>query len=139
MITKSRSLLPHRKLCEQVLNRAGFLPAADQALLEHVLARGVLPREIARLEGGGDARVRAIQERVRSLVRRLLHPDVVCVIRHHEQWPEDLRQTALALWVRGETLRDNARSRGLTIYRVRQHVQAIRALIDQTQRRKGRK
>ena len=138
MIAKSRSVLCDRKLCELVLNRADFLPVADQALLENVLGRGVLPRDLARLEGGGNARVRAIQERVRCLVRRLLHPDVACVIRQHDNWPLDLRRTALALWVRGESVGAHARSRGLTIYRVRQHVLAIRALIQQTRRARSR-
>jgi len=127
MVDERRKSLRIRDLYETVLNRAHFLEAPDQALLEQVIGRGVRPIEVAKVAG---LSTRTVQRRVRLLTRRLLDPRVEYVLRHYHQWPAPLSQIALGVWARQWTLRKTADRLGLSLHQVRQHVAAVRGLID---------
>jgi DNA-directed RNA polymerase specialized sigma24 family protein len=127
MVTDRRNKLDVREMSERILNRAEFLDPEDRALLEQVLERGVPPREIAVLSGRS---TRSVQRRVRNLMRRLADPGVVCVLREHRRWERPTGAVALAVWVRGWTLRHTAERLGLSLHRVRQQVATVRGRIE---------
>ncbi len=126
MIADRRKMLDYRDFHDQVLNRARFLDPVDRTLVEQVLAKGVLPRELAVVAG---VSTRSIQRRVRELLGRLNDPQVLAVLRQHGSWEPEVAEVALAVWVRRWTLRDTARRMNLSLHQVRQHVLAIRTLI----------
>lgn len=127
MVDERRKSMEVRDLYDAVLNRAHFLDPPDQALLEQVLGRGVRPIEVAKVAGFS---TRTVQRRVRQLTRRLLDARVEYVLRHYHQWPSPLPQIALAVWARQWTLRQTADRMNLSLHQVRQHVAAVRGLID---------
>jgi DNA-directed RNA polymerase specialized sigma24 family protein len=126
MIADRRRMLDHRDFHEQLLNRARFLDPADRVLVEQVLAKGVLPREVAVVAGRS---TRSVQRRLRQVLRRLNDPQVLTVLRMHERWDPILAQVALAVWVRRWTLRQTAARLNLSLHQVRQHTLAIRTLL----------
>lgn len=115
-----------REASEVLLGRAVFLPASDRALLEQVYDRGVKPRQIAAVTGES---TRAVQRRVRILVRRLCDPQVVAVLRHHRQWDRTTARVAIAYWVHRRTLHETAHDLKLTLHQVRQQLQLVRGLL----------
>jgi DNA-directed RNA polymerase specialized sigma24 family protein len=135
MIADRRKMIDYRDFHDQVLNRARFLDPVDRTLVEQVLAKGVLPRELAVVAG---VSTRSIQRRVRELLSRLNDPQVLAVLRQHGQWEPEVAEVALAVWVRRWTLRDTARRMNLSLHQVRQHVLAIRTLIGVAGRPQGR-
>ena len=117
MVDDKRKSMEIRDLYETVLNRAHFLDAPDQALLEQVLGRGVRPIEVAKVAG---LSTRTVQRRVRQLTRRLLDPRVEHVLRNYHQWPSPLSQIALAVWARQWSLRTTADRHTLSRNNVRE-------------------
>lgn len=126
MISTRRKLLANRALADQVRERAAYLHEPDRILVEQVIFNDVRPRELSVLTG---LTPRGIQRRVRILVRRLRHPEVLFVLREHPHWPDEMSDVALAVWVRGDRLRDVAKQMELSLHAVRQHVENIRGLI----------
>ena len=115
-----------RELAERVLMRSAWVDGPDRELLEQVLGRGVRPRSVAAVSG---VSVRTVQRRVAGLVKRLTDGDVEVVLRRHGQWPAETSSVALAVWVRGKTLRETAGELGMSLHRVRQEVQLVRGLL----------
>ena len=132
MITERRNRSARRHLAEQVLHRAGFLPSSERLILEQVYGAGVTPAHIAAVTGHSPS---VVQRRVRSLVRRLTHPDVVFVLNNHSDWAPEVRDVGMAMWVRGQTMRQTAFQLEMSLHAVRQHVEHIRGLIEQGRRR----
>jgi len=126
MVDEGRKASDVRDLYETVLVRAKFLDPRDRALLDQVLGRGVRPYEVAKV---AELSTRAVQRRVRLLIRRLLDPGVEYVIRHYHQWPRDVADVAIAVWVKRWSMRRTADHFDLSLHRVRQHVEATRGLI----------
>jgi len=120
---------------EKVLARAQHLDKSDRVLLEQVLDKGLRASDLAIVSG---VSVRTMQRRVQRLCRRLTDPQVIYVLRHHEQWERQTARIAMAVWVRGWTLRETAKRLGTTLHHVRQNVNAANALIDMGTRRQQR-
>lgn len=115
-----------RDLSDLLLLRCAWLDEADRELIEQVVGRGVRPSSIAAVTG---VTPRAVQRRVTKLVDRLTDAEVLMVLRQHGRWPATTSSVALAVWVRGRTLRQVADELGLTLHEVRQHVQRTRGLL----------
>jgi len=116
-----------RQWADRVLQRSAFLSPPDRTLLRQVLGEGARPADLAHVTG---VSARTIQRRVRNLAKRLTNPEVVHILRHHRRWPRTTAAVALALYVRGLTQRQAAEQLGLSLHQLRQHAQAIRALLD---------
>lgn len=121
-----RKVSGYRVGSEEVLARAEWLDADEAGVLRQVLGQGVLPRDVAAVAGRP---TRAIQRLVRSLIFRLSDPEVVCALRHQNDWPPDVARVALYLFVRNRTMKKTAEALNLTFHEVRQHAQAAKALI----------
>ena len=126
-----RKPMPHWELTgpiETLLSRAQHLPPSDQALLEQVLGRGVRTAELARAAG---LHPRLVQRRVRYLIARLTDPRVPAILQRCRNWPTRRRKIALRWWLAGQSQPQIAADLGLTIYQVRQHLLAARALAEE--------
>lgn len=112
-----------------VLRRAELLDPEDRLVLEQVLGNGVAAKDVAMLSGRSP---RSVQRQVRALMERLTDERVVAVLRQHHQWDPTRAAVAMAVWVRGWTLRRTAGELGLSLHRVREHVAAIRGMLEES-------
>ncbi|MEX2672541.1 MAG: hypothetical protein WD294_10565 [Phycisphaeraceae bacterium] len=126
MIVEQRRHVEVRDLAEEVLQRAELLDAADRALIEQVLGKGVLPREVAVVTG---VSTRCIQRRFRSLIQRLSDPKVLHIMRHRKQWDKLTADVATGVWIKGWSLRHTASQLGVSLHRIRQRVQTVRGIL----------
>ncbi len=133
MVFEFRNDFGRREAAEVILGRAEFLDEVDRVLLEQVLDKGVLMRQIALLSGKS---VRSVQKRVEVLSKRLIDPGVVYVIRHHGRWTRAMGKVALNVWVRKRTLRETARVMGMSLHQVRRAVEAVKGIIAEGMRGK---
>jgi len=126
MIATTRKSTDRNEQIQTLLERAYWLDSADQALLGAVYERGIPTRALAEAAGVSP---RTIQRRVGRLVERLKDPTVLIVLRDHTRWPGMTGEVALAVMVRGRTLRAAADELGLSLHEVRQLMQQAHALI----------
>lgn len=110
------------------MHRACFLDPPDRALLEQVFDKGVTPGDLAKAAGLHE---RSIQRRVRSLLRRLADPGVEYILRTHTEWPGELGDVALVLYVRGRSMRETADELNISLHKVRHYASVIDAIVDQ--------
>jgi hypothetical protein len=111
---------------EQALRLAEHLGKADAALLRAVLEQGRPLTEIALL-GGLDER--ALSRRVRGLLRRVSSPAFAMCVLYAGAWPEPLGRVARACVLEGQTIREAARTLGLSVHRVRTARAAVEAMV----------
>lgn len=130
--TTARSL--RRDVADRVLDRSEWLDQADRALVAQVIGNGARTGDLARIAGVSP---RTIQRRIAKLIDRLLDPEVVHVLREHQRWPAPTRSVALAVWVRGRTLRQAAAELRLSLHQVRQQLQLARGLMARATQRSG--
>lgn len=116
-----------REISDCVLLRAEWLGEADRALIEQVYGKGVRPADVAAVVG---CSTRMVQRRVANLVKRLMDPMIVFVLRNHGDWDKLTAGSALAVLVRGLTLRDAASELGVSLHYVRTRVQVVRGLFE---------
>jgi len=111
---------------DRLLMRADWLDRSDRALLVQVLGNGVRPADVADLLG---LSTRTVQRRIRRLVKRLNSPTTAAVLAHEGHWDRKTFAVAVAVWIRGWTLRRTAEHMNISLHRVRQHLQIARGLI----------
>ncbi len=116
-----------REVSDYVLMRAEWLSASDRALIEQVFGKGVRPADVAAIQGCSTL---VVQRRVANLVKRLLDPMVVFVLRYHRDWDKGTKKAALLVLVKGVTLRRAASELGVTLHCVRNRVHVVRGLFE---------
>ncbi|MFA9479654.1 helix-turn-helix domain-containing protein [Phycisphaerales bacterium AB-hyl4] len=119
------NVLDRRDAAERLLQRAQYLAPHDRLLLEQIYRHGLSVADVARLLND---RPRTLQRRVKRLLTRLNDPLFRFVAGRLEMLPRDMQTTARLVVLEGKALRDTARSTGLTLHRVRQHLDAVRTL-----------
>jgi len=120
-----RSRVDRRDTVERLLHYAEYLAPGDRALLRAVYDRGMSVAEFARASG---ASAKFIRGRLRRLINRINAEEFQFTIRHMHAWPARRRAVATAMILHGLSMRDAARSLGMSIHQVRQHLQHIRVL-----------
>ncbi len=117
--------LEARRAAEAIVRRARFLRPDERALIEAVFAEGRTFPDIARLVR---TRPDALRRRVRRALRRADTDLFRFVADRRRAWPPGTRRVA-TLWIlEGHTLREVAARLGMTLYTVRKHADAVRAL-----------
>lgn len=114
-----------RKQAEQIVAKAMFLAPSDRALVLAVFRDHVTVEALARAAGTSAPRMR---RRLRSLVRRLLSWRFEWALRARHQWAPARRRVAEACYFQGLTQRQIARRFQISLYAVRSHLAALRAL-----------
>ncbi len=122
-----------RMLVEHILARSELLSPGDRALVHAVYRRNLNACDLSR---SMNRSARAVRGRLRGLGKRLLSPRFEFVLRHAHEWTPMRRGVAVACVIRGSTMREAARSLGLTHYAVRSHMAAVDALFQQWRGRK---
>ncbi|MFP4144835.1 MAG: hypothetical protein ACOCTI_03625 [Phycisphaeraceae bacterium] len=97
----------------------------DRLLLEQVYRHGLSVAEVARLTGRPR---RTLSRHVRQLLERVRDPLFRFVAGREELLPREVRSTARLVVLQGRSLREAGRATGLSLYRVRQHMQTVREL-----------
>jgi len=114
--------------------RAAFLPAADRILIEGYFREG---RTIKTLAEAADVPPRAMSRRIRRLSQRLLSDRFAFVLRNYESWSPARRRVATATILHGYSMRAAADRLRMSLYNVRRHSEAIRALYETDQRQRA--
>lgn len=120
-----------RDHAELLTQRAAWISAPDRELVEAVYREGHSVASYVRAHRGlGFERwtERSARRRLRRLVERLASPRFAFVIAARSSWPTTRRRVAMAVVVQGQTLRDTARTLGLSLHAVRRHIDAVDAL-----------
>ena len=132
-----------------LVERAGWLPTADRALVEAVygegltviafvrrcLDRGIAPvdRTALSITEGGDASgsleawTRVARRRLRRLVARLESDRFMLVVGRRNAWATTRRRVAVTCVLQGRSLRQASRDLGLSLHTVRRHMEAVEA------------
>ena len=134
---------------ERLLHLAEHLPARDRWLLEQVYRHGIPLATLvqadfqshaqndaqtdAQASAPPDARTRRkrqrqLSRRLTGIVRRLRDPAFVLSATRPEVLPAHTRRTARHVFIHGRSLRGTAQRLGLSLHRVRAHVQTVREL-----------
>ena len=109
-----------RDAAETIVHRAAVLDEEDRALLEAVYDKGHTVQEVARLRGATEpAAVRRLRNRVRRLVTRVSEPRFVFVMTTRQHWSLMRRQVGERCVLRGDSMRQAARTLGLSLHAVR--------------------
>lgn len=116
-----------REVAAEIAAAGRFLETSDRDLVRTIFENGVSTARVARAMGKQPYEV---ARRVKRLVRRLNDPYTRFVISRHPNWPELRRNVGLRFFVRGVTQRRTAEQLGVTVHRVRQELQFIRALYE---------
>lgn len=114
-----------RSQVQMLLNLAQHLPKGDQVLLRQVFDLGISPGQIAQ---AARCNRHSIYRRIRSLLRRLNDPLFGFAVAHFETFDRTTRAVARAIVLHGLTQRQAARTTGLTVHLIRQHLQSLRTL-----------
>ncbi len=110
---------------DQVLDRAGWLPPPERALVESVFRDGRTAVEIAHLTRQDP---RAVRRRVRRAVDRALSDRVAFVMRARTRWTPTRRRVADLTILEGLSMRAASQRLGVSYHTVRRHKEAIEAL-----------
>ena len=130
-----------RAFADRMLERAIHLQAPDRTLIEASFRDSLRVVELAALihsRAPTDTQVRAMRRRIRTLVRRLLHPRfdfVVCALANAEgipraPWSPLRARVAREFFLQGRTMRAIAVDARQSFYLVRRHRDAVEALFD---------
>lgn len=117
--------LRRRRKAEQielVLHRASVLALPDRTLLEWILRDGRTAIQVAHVTKES---VRAVRRRVRRLMRRLLSPEFLFVVRERQQWPATRRRVADACIVEGRSMHQTSRDLNMSFHTVRRQIECI--------------
>lgn len=114
-------------LARTVADRAHWCMPEERALIEAMYRQGMTAQQIAKLR---DEPATAIRRRIRTVVRRVLSPRFVFVLRHRDQWPPMRKRVATACILQGRTLREAAAHLHLSLHAVRRQMDAITGMFD---------
>ena len=109
----------------RVLRLARKLPAPERLLIEQVYRHGLPVAEVARLTAKP---TRSLQRRVANLIQRIRQPLYQFVASRGELLPREVRSTAKYSVLAGLSLRQTSIMTGLSLHRVRQHMNVIEIL-----------
>jgi DNA-directed RNA polymerase specialized sigma24 family protein len=109
---------------DRILARAKHLAPGDRALVEQVYDQGQQLTTLARLSGVPAHR---LYRRLCRVLRRMRDPLFEFVATRGTLLPREVAATAERVVLQGQSLRQAARSTGQSLYRVRQHMQTVRA------------
>ncbi|MCK4873591.1 MAG: hypothetical protein KAS72_12790 [Phycisphaerales bacterium] len=119
----------HAEITDRILHRCSFLERDDRALLESIYSDHV---PIVRLAAVRQQSPRQLRRHVRRLIERLLEPRTAFVISRRDRWNGERWAVARSCLICGRDLRGVAKDLGLSLHRVRKHVDAVRALCEET-------
>jgi len=113
-------------LSETVARRAHWLDPDDRELVLAMFRDNRPAKAIAAMVHDDP---RHIRRRLRRLARRLLDPRVAYVVAHRNAWSPSRQAVAHMLYIQGRPMRQVSDKLGMTLYSVRQHRDAIEAMI----------
>lgn len=120
---RPRNSLPFAEL---LVFRSDHIPNHDRAVIRAVYSEGKPLTEVARLLGQS---TRIVSARVKRIVARLRSPAFVLVVSRRAAWPTGFRLVAEDTVLAGRSLREIARTRGLSYHVVRRHYGALTAML----------
>ena len=123
--TNQQLRVDRRDTVEQMLHYAEYLAPSDHALLRAVYDRGLSVTEFARAAGCSP---QFAQGRLRRLINRINSDAFQFTIRNMRHWPARRRDVANATILHGRSMRDAAKTLGISVHQVRQQLQDIRVL-----------
>lgn len=112
-------------LARTVADRSEKCLPSDRSLLRAIFRDGLRPSEVARLRG---VTSNTIRRRIQMLVKRVLSPEFVFVMRHYKDWEPTRRRVGVAHFLEGRTLRSTAKKLRISLHTVRCTVVEIRAM-----------
>lgn len=110
-----------------VVRLAQWLPDDERALVGAVYEDGRSISRVAHLTGRAPGELRRA---LAQLIARVSAPEYAFVVVNRSRWPAARARVATACWLEGRSVRGAAESLGLSLYEVRIHREAVRALID---------
>lgn len=118
------------ELASMVVERAAFLPARDREVLVGLYARGQSTHSVGALCG---VSARVVRKRAKALIGRIFSPEFAFVALHctteaRAAWPASMRETAMRLFLHGQSLERAARELRLSYHLVRRHRDALRTM-----------
>lgn len=119
-----------RDMMETIIALSEHLNPSDRALIQSVYDRGVTATDLARATGQSPRRIR---ERTRRLMQHVTSPMFRHVVRNRNDWPEQRRNVATAIFLERMTQRQAAAKLELTIHRVRQEIDRVRFSLPSSQ------
>jgi len=114
-----------RNSIERLLDRAKYLGETDRALIDQVYRHGSSIPSLARVSGQSITNLRRQMERS---LKRINSPLFTFMITHGDLLPAKVRRTATLVALKGYSQRRAADVSGLTLHRVRKHIEILRAL-----------
>lgn len=121
---RSSSRLDQRADVDRLVRLADHLPPGERAIILGVYEAGLGATQLGHLM---DANPRTIRRRLRGIERRVRDPIFAFVLAHRSQWTAERRRVAESRWLHGRSIRDITRATGVSLHRVRRHVDAVQA------------
>ncbi len=118
-----------RDLADTLVGRAAHLPPQERALLLAVYAHGRSMLETAQLLGESH---RSVRTRVHQLVKRVMAPHFLYVVRYRADWTPSLRAIATECFIHGRSVRQAAKVLGFSYHvtrRGRDHIDALSTVV----------
>jgi DNA-directed RNA polymerase specialized sigma24 family protein len=109
---------------ERVLQLAQHLGESDRALIEQVYEHGQSLSKVAKATGVPASQ---LQRRLSRVLKRMRQPLFRFVAVRGDLLPREVSGTARRVVLQGMSLRETARRSGLTLHRVRKHMETVRA------------
>lgn len=135
---RSRSLARARRrdVAAFMVKRADALAPDERALILTVYGEGRSVLEATRRQDANPAtlplRAAAERRRVRRLARRMTNPAFDLVRTRSNTWPPAMARIGRACFIEGLSMREASIRLRLSVYTVRSHMQAIRAMAAST-------
>lgn len=112
-------------LARRMARRAQWLDHIEREITLAYFDRGLTATEISSMMHE-DPRV--VRKRLRQIVSRLEDPRCAYVVAHRNAWSKRRREIAEDLFIRGRSMREVSKSRGLSLHAVRKHRDAVDAM-----------
>lgn len=109
----------------RIIRRAHWLDENDREIVIAYFERGMHASEIGTLLNTDP---RLIRRRLRHIIQRLEDPRCAYVVAHRNAWSARRRAIAEDLFIRGRSMREISKERGLSLHAVRKHRDAIDAM-----------
>ncbi len=120
-----------REVAETLLMRCEHLPAAQALLMKSLYADKRTIREVAQMQGRCE---RSVRREVRRLSRRMLRPEFAIVVLQGPTWNPTRLRVGEAVYLHGLSMRAASVLLGVSVYSIRMHSAAIRAIADAQRR-----
>lgn len=114
-----------RERSTRLVRRAGWLDDGDREIVIAYFERGMRASEIGTLLSTDP---RLIRRRLKQIINRLEDPRCAFVVAHRGAWSARRRVIAEDLFIRGRSMREISKDRGLSLHLIRKHRDAIEAM-----------